>query len=175
MSTSYSLSHSCLFMFRRFETNECACHSLSREALAMLVITSFIASKVDYCNVAFAGLARANLIGFSLCWMLVSLLVHASSITSHRCSPIYTICEHPVQVMHSCAPLPQWCSTTVSDRAGSATVGRGLASSAAFSVHGWSSGASHTCRATTGDRAFTGLEPGTVCLQICDSPGPFLF
>jgi len=35
-------------------------HVLLREALVMLV-TSFIASKVDYCNVAFAKLARCEL------------------------------------------------------------------------------------------------------------------
>jgi len=89
----------------------------------------------------------ANLIGFSLCWMslFVSLLVRASSITSHPAQE-FTLAPctraHPVQVMRSCAPLLQWCSTR--DRAGSSTVGRGLASSAAFSVHGRSSGAGHT-------------------------------
>jgi len=77
-------------------------------------------SKVDYCNVAFAGLARCELDRIQIVLPLLTA----------------------VQVMRSCAPLPQRCSTTVSDWAGSATVG--LASSTAFSVHGWSSGAGNT-------------------------------
>jgi len=51
---------SCQFMFWRSETIRCIRRSLSREAFAMLV-TSFNASKVDYCNVAFAGLAMCEL------------------------------------------------------------------------------------------------------------------
>ena len=47
-------------MVWRSEAIRCIRRSLSREALAMLV-TSFITSKVDYCNVAFAGLAWCEL------------------------------------------------------------------------------------------------------------------
>ena len=91
---------SCFGVLRRIR---CIRHSLPREALAMLV-TSFIASKVDYCNVTFTGLARCELDR-----------IQSREFTLASCTR-----AHPVQVMRSCAPLPQRCSTTVSDRVGSA-------------------------------------------------------
>jgi len=82
-----------------------------------------------------------------------------------------------LQVMRSCAPLPQGRSTTVSDRTGSSlsdVVSRRRlrsASTAEVLVP-----ATHVVQpSVTAPSLSPVLEPGTVCLQICDSSGLLLF
>jgi len=146
----------------------------SRCSLSSIVI----ASKVDYCNVAFAGLARCELD------RIQSVLNAAARLTAFarkfdHATPLLAnlhwlrVPEH-IQYMRSCAPLPQRCSTTVSDIAGSWTWSRVVGCVQRPRLKFW-------CRPHVVQPSVTApslspvLEPETVYLQICDSSGPFLF
>ena len=157
----------------------CIRRSLPHEALAMLV-TSFITSEVDYCNVAFAKLARCELD------RIQSVLNVAARLTAGArkfdnvtpCSRIYTGSVYQSASSTSYAFLctaasmvqnqrPSW---FVHCRTWSRVVGCVQRPRQKF----W-------CRPHVVQPSVTApslspiLEPGTVCLQICDSSGPFLF